>query len=684
MKFGHLDEKREKSYRIRKLDGGINTSALPQNTADGELIACENMEFENGVLKTRAGLIATEYDIIKNESSALFTDVSYTVTETDVFLDGEKKRVAYEKAYDGTSNYVYYVYLLGADGTSAEAGEIYFSRISDDTFYTPYSILFYGGAPVNGGGIFALVTLRNEYNSYEYGYRVYEISSTLNSWMRITSFYEPVVMINGRGNKYETAKASNQAYTAQPKFLEAQNILTGRFKSYFTSDGQSNAFRLPYSGLANEAVMCRIYVNLTKYTDWTILSNSTSDTQTFYNSAITMNVDRSKGMIYFTASDGADYPIPLMSMYHENNICIRAGKQYGEELKEICTLTCCAAYDSKLVFSGGCERGRVYSVSYANPLYFSEKSIADIGGGGNVVISLLTTKDGIIAFKKNEVYKLKLKHGNALNTSSLLADDDSVFYEGDTFSQTKLADTGCANRRACALCGSYPLWLSGDGEIYSMNTFSGKITRVFESTEAFLSLLTATEKENAVAVGENGRFLLLFGGKALLVHFTPGETKQRYYTHSFIDFKPIDILPNGKDRAYICVGSDGKVLYFARESRAGGDTDIKSSSSQAAVVSVPFSSSFSTKCFDFGTAAVRKSVESITLSVAAVGKLKIRLTGDTEEEINVDLNGCQNKCGTLNVVRLLPHIAPIRVVCLNFSTDGSMEIGEISFNYREV
>lgn len=684
MKFGHLDEKREKAYRIRKLDGGINTSALPQNTADGELTACENMDFDNGVLKTRAGLSAAECDIIKNESSDLFTDVSYTVTGTDVFLKGERKRVAYEKAYDGVSNYVYYVYLLGADGTKSEAGEIHFSRISDDTFYTPYSILFYGGAPVNGGGIFALMTLRNEYNSFEYGYRVYEISSTLNSWMRITSFYEPVVMINGRGNKYETAKASNQAYTAQPKFLEAQNILTGRFKSYFTSDGQSNAFRLPYSGLANEAVMCRIYVNLTKYTDWTILSNSTSDTQTFYNSAITMNVDRSKGMIYFTTSDGADYPIPIMSMYHENNICVRAGKQYGEELKEICTLTCCAAYDSKLVFSGGCERGRVYSVSYTNPLYFSEKSVADIGGGGNAVISLLTTKDGVIAFKRNEVYKLKLKHGNALNTSSLLADNDSVFYESDTFSQTKLADTGCANRRACALCGSYPLWLSGDGEIYSMNTFSGKITRIFESSESFLSSLTVPEKENAVAAGENGRFSLLFGSKALLVHFTPGETKQRYYTCSFTGFKPIDILPNGKNRAYICVGSDGKVLYFARESRAGGDTDIKNSSSQAVTVSVPFSSSFSTKCFDFGTAAVRKSVESITLSAAAVRKLKIRLTGDTEEEINVDLNGCQNKCGTLNVVRLLPHIAPVRAIGLNISTDGSMEIGEISFNYREV
>lgn len=59
-------------------------------------------------------------------------------------------------------------------------------------------------------------------------------------------------------------------------------------------------------------------------------------------------------------------------------------------------------------------------------------------------------------FKENALYKVKLKSGNALNTGSLLADDDSVFYDSDTFSQAKQADIGCVNSRVCVLCGSYP------------------------------------------------------------------------------------------------------------------------------------------------------------------------------------------------------------------------------------
>ena len=68
MKFSSLSEKSEKIYRVRKLDGGINNSELPNNIADNELTKAENMDFCDGVLQTRPGLSATEYDIIKNES----------------------------------------------------------------------------------------------------------------------------------------------------------------------------------------------------------------------------------------------------------------------------------------------------------------------------------------------------------------------------------------------------------------------------------------------------------------------------------------------------------------------------------------------------------------------------------------------------------------------------------------
>ena len=71
MKFTSLGERREKCCRIKSLDGGVNFSAAPHNIADNELSSAENVEFANGVLKTRAGLSADEYDIIKNETDPM-------------------------------------------------------------------------------------------------------------------------------------------------------------------------------------------------------------------------------------------------------------------------------------------------------------------------------------------------------------------------------------------------------------------------------------------------------------------------------------------------------------------------------------------------------------------------------------------------------------------------------------
>ena len=56
MKFTSLGERREKCCRIKSLDGGVNFSAAPHNIADNELSSAENVEFADGVLKTRAGL----------------------------------------------------------------------------------------------------------------------------------------------------------------------------------------------------------------------------------------------------------------------------------------------------------------------------------------------------------------------------------------------------------------------------------------------------------------------------------------------------------------------------------------------------------------------------------------------------------------------------------------------------
>ena len=200
----------------------------------------------------------------------------------------------------------------------------------------------------------------------------------------------------------------------------------------------------------------------------------------------------------------------------------------------------------------------------------------------------------------------------------------------------------------------------------------------------FLSRLSNTEKQNAAAVGENGKFRLLFGSKMLTVDYTAGENQNKFYIWNFDKIKPVDILLNGNERKYVCTGSDGQVLYYAAENDVNSDTNIKSSySSQPEIESITFTSSFSTKCFDFGTLSVNKHIESIAISSAARGILKIKLTGDTTEEISVCLSENQYNCNSLSIVRLIPHIGAVKMLGLAFSSESGMKIGEISFNYRE-
>ena len=63
--------------------------------------------------------------------------------------------------------------------------------------------------------------------------------------------------------------------------------------------------------------------------------------------------------------------------------------------------------------------------------------------------------------------------------------------------------------------------------------------------------------------------------------------------------------------------------------------------------------------------------------------MKIKLTGDTTEEISVCLSENQYNCNSLSIVRLIPHIGAVKMLGLAFSSENGMKIGEISFNYRE-
>lgn len=682
MKFGSLMHTERKTFKVRNFKAGTVKGRLASDIPDNALSDSLNMWSNGGILCTRPGLFSDSENIIKSENPPFYDSFSYKVTDSAVYVNGEYKKIAVEEYCAEDSFYYCNIFFVGADGSSTSAGYFVLNRISSEDFYQPTNILFYSGSAVNGAGVFALVSTRNIYDYTQKGYRIYELSENLNSWQELNSFYIPVVYINGRGNRYEEARATGYAYAGKPMLLESQNMLTDSFKAYFTSDGYSSCFRLPITDLNEEAVICRVYINPTKYTEWHITEGQSSVTATFYNAQITLNIDRKKGMLNFTDSEG-DYPIPMMNMYHENNICVKAGKTVKDGFDRAVSSSCCAEYGSRILFSGGIEKGRIFSVHTDNPLYFPCDSSFTVGEDDGIN-ALLSYKNGILAFRQNEIYALTLKCGSAINSNSLLADNDSIFYNSDSFTVKKISgDKGLKNKFSCLIYGDDAVWLGSDRAVYALNTSSLEIAKLSDAVEEFFGSLSNSEAAGAFAVKNGNRYLLLIGKKAVIMDFRDAGLKNpAWYIWSFPTTETMGGFYCADKLTIFCKGTDSKVFYTAKLS-GEEDTDICLNGSSPIIKKEYVSGSAVTKSFDFGSMSGKKLIDSINFSASSVGKLEIFINGKSFDRLSLGAPDMDYTCGTLKSVKLIPHLSAVRSAQIKFCSDNAFTLGELIINYRD-
>ena len=417
MKYSCLKLQKGKVLNIPDFNKGIDRSG--GSNEKGSLYLSNNVWVKNGNVVTRPKFSTKDENIIITQLEGGVGRHNFEFTDSIYYHEGEFKRIIYEKFYYDMSGYAVCVYLLNVEGNITNLGYMYFGRLNDTVFFTPENITFYVGKPQNGGGIFALVSLVNEIDYKSREYEIYEINSALDEWERVTNYYIPTVYIYGRGNAYEMAsQAINATLSGNPIELETPNLLNGSFYAYFSSDGYSHSFRLPYSNLAKKAVVCRIHESPQKYTEWIISAEEEKDTQTFFGTSVTANVDRTKGIINFTVEAGF-YPIPAIDLYCENNIRFMASLDIPNGKEEVISSTCAVNIGSRIVFSGGIAKNKLFYTKYDNPLYFPRNTGDDIGFSDSEVISLLTAGDRIIAFKNAEVYSITVKNGKSINNTAL-------------------------------------------------------------------------------------------------------------------------------------------------------------------------------------------------------------------------------------------------------------------------
>lgn len=659
MKYTSLKKQDVEVQHIKVPTKGIDNSTKREKIGEDFLSFSKNIMFENGVLKTRKGL-NSKLDCLFDTS---FADVAESrkiqVTDTYVNLNEERLRLVRADVKYDISLFFVFVFGVNKNGNIKSLGKILFRRRDDDTFFIPFNITFYSGKPQSGGGIFALVSLENMENTSQKSYCVYEIDSDFNEWNLSSGFYIPTVYINGRGNAYDTV---DWKFDSKPLNLEKQNLLNDSFYAYYSSDGASSSFRLPFNDIDNKTVICRIFHKPDDYCEWTIEAGQVNDTKSFAGHDVKLQLDRAKGIINFIVGD-SDFAIPVMNTYRENNIRILAHKTIDNGFQSVASAECVATNGSVNYFSGGIDKSKLYYCDYENPLYFPFINENNIGGFEEKINLLKQYDNKLIAFKQNGVFAIEVKKGQVLNDVSILPDNGNIFKKPESFTVSVLSSIGI-NGKTAVECSDKILWFTSNDDICSLSS-SGKIEILSDKIKGVLKDIVSNGE--ALCGCMDKYYVLSFGSKAIIIN-TDGD--------SFYFELPDNIIYEGT------VTVDGKLYFIYRSSPddysylAGldGDKDtvISGTGESAEIKVLPIESEISLKGYDFNSISKNKCVKYIDLDLAVNGEYKITV-GDGN--VSCEFKSEKAEPDSVNTIRAITDLTGVRSINIDISSNNSIAFG---------
>ena len=678
MKYNSLKPSVVKRFKMPLLNGGAAIKKPQTEISDNALFDCKNVWYKDGRLKTRLGLFAKSENAVVLEKDSPFNEFDYHLTDTVVNHYGLEYKIAYSTLLSDDYMYVINVYLVSSDVNIISIGSFTFFRLSSEIFNAPESILFYTGAPQTGGGIFALITLSNQESYGDKYYNIYEINENFTDWQRVYDFYTPTLLVNGRGNNYDRARAEAKLSFKNPQTVESQNLLNSMFYAYYTSDGFSNMFRLPFGALSSDTITCRINYTPSAFVEWKILGTNIADTKSFMGLNITLEVDREKGTLSFF-KDNVDYPIPVISTYNENNIKVTAGKNTPNGLEQVVDSKCSLMADGRIYLAGGQNGNVLISARCENPLYFPKSSAVEVGDSGEITaLSLQNNK--IIAFKQSETHAVTLRKGKIISEISLISDNDKIFKSADILnSQLLLQNVGCIYKGTVCKVGKNTVWLANDRNVYLIDSLgidsAVKLTDRAD-VKAFLT-------PDSFAVSDGQYYILSCFNTALACDLTIPQ-KPKWYPWQ-VD-KGI-MLRGGFCKNsmlyFLCSKGREEIFYVAV---LNGDTDTEicfDSNRELISQSKKVESFIVTKSYALSGVTQKSTIESIYLALAGKGKLKIKINDRQTVEVDLRFSTDDYDKGEYKTVMLSPHLYDTESVKIEISSLDAFAVSDIEIFYRK-
>ncbi len=639
--------------------------------ADPEILTeAENVWVKRGVIESREGLCTDQSRLINNGEYSDALDINTFMTRTEIETDDGTKRLSAQLIEYDISAHFLRVLLLNADGSTYKSATQGFHRVSSDTFYIPKKVNLFKGKPQNGCGVYAMVYLINSENHNQTHAGIYELSADFEGFQYVSSSYVPTVLINGRGNKYEIAKQTGQAFTGTPTEIEGLNAINSEFHAYYSTDGRSSAFRLPFSSLSSKEVRCRLYYGVDTYAEWSIPENQSSSSSKLYGVEVTMNVNREKGIVSFSVPAG-EYEVPMISERNENNLRITASKESGFTLQHIAKANSVINRDGKILAASGTE---IFIADTKKPLYFPVESVADIGIPDGIITALAPLGKRVLAFTKGSIYSITVKSGELINATSLLADSDAVFYKADCLTvECASFDVGCQAEGSVINVGDRVFWCGSNRHFYRINS-SLKIECISKKIEGLISS-KYSDFNNPSAVRQRDKILFLWLNKALVLdNINESGEKVAWYYWCF----PENVRVSGgfthSDKAVLLCINNQESLPFMATLSGQKDTYLSGGFYETQIAENNILYKLRTGKLSLGCDNCFKKVDFVNLqlkgnnvNVLINSRIEAKITHLREDEFSL--------------IRLTPGLCRINLLDVAFSGAAPFGLGSADLKY---
>lgn len=697
---------------LPNLSGGLNLRDGISEILDNQMTDCENMWWQDGILKTRPGIETN----IEN-----FFNIRYDESQ-DVRI----------RAYPNIKHIDKY-------------GEIFYLQVVEIVFGSQKVLRFYWvnsehTVDFSKGGIYAtnyfvcmhknmLYCFTSDQKIYKFDVNAEEEES---KWLEAENdIYVPKVLIQCK--KIKGVNATKDQVMSSGVMIEGFNILSDYYKMSFNSynpeivtvDNPSHEMRyhiiesVANAKYENKTVTAVYTKDGVEYTHTVTLNGrALASEETSVNEKDNLRMKVWRNTVSFwdkddkiaTVSDGGEDDLVITAPYISSNT--DKAKVFGMTQSVWFGGGSAGLQGGTRLFLCGnsSEPALVLWSDLNNPLFFPENSYFYVGDSSSRVTGFGKQSDMLVIFKKNETWCTTYHQNTDITAESLINQSVIDFTASSVYFPLVQINPniGCPYPDTVQLCRNRLVWLGEDNKVYTLVSESAYNERSIFCVSEMIERKLMSHASIVTSCDWNGYYCLYFGGKMLLMDYNcygfthiashskteDANIKIPWFYWTF----PIDGIMstiNGnivfshyyKGSIYQNFGIGNSVL-FERSDSVDKVLREKDDSEGLETVEAPIFSTMNTKVFDFGVPHVRKNIEQVNLQLGNNDGKEIKvhfITENGSEETEVYLDGTETESYTAGYIdsrAVFPCIKQVLRFGLKIESRGKLAVDSVIIKYR--